>query len=1094
MKNILFLIGLCLSIPIFAQDKTAKDVVGGIVKDIEGEPIIGATVLEISSTNGTITDIDGQFSLTLKSKSPRLSISYIGYETQIVKVDGKTNLTIVLKEDAKILDEVVVTGYSGTQLRSKVTSSTAKVDKETFEIGLFTNPAQALSGAVSGVRVTQSSGNPGSTPTIILRGGTNLDGSGSPLIVVDGQIRPSMSDINPEDIKSMDILKDAGATAIYGARASNGVVLITTKTGERGKSQINFKAKLGLNYLNQPYKFVGARDYLYWQRQAVHGANELGYGPNDLAAQRPYGTGNTYGKSPWSTMYLGDDNEWLLSKGWESMPDPLDPSKTLIFKNTNPSHTNFKSPAVSQDYNINMSGGNDRGSYYAGLGYNHSEGLPIKSFYKRYNFTLNGDYKITDWLKSESRVNFTKAEWQSMPGSQTSEANYFGRVLSLPPTVRFHDEDGKPLLGPSSADGNQNYQSDKWEIDNESQKLSMSQALQIDFMEGLYLRTSINWYYNDSYYEKFTKDFESSPGMFNRTRNSSAEFHRTYDQTYNAVLNFKRRIKEDHNVSALAGTEFYNTYSRFIKASGSGAPTDDFGDLGLTSSDANKRFIDTDHQRRKILSFFGSFSYDYKDRYLVNAIVRRDGYSTIHKNNRWGTFPGLSTGWIFSRENFMQALSEKINLSYGKVRLSYGINGNASGISTYQVQGAYNTVRYDGEVGYLIGSLPLPNLKWEKTRTFEVGLETHFFDHRLRGSFTYYNRLTSDKHSYVSFPTSTGFSQSLTNNGNLRNRGIEIELGADIIKARDWSWTSSLNIAYNKNIVTKLPDNGLDKNRQNAIEIYTGRILADGTSEKRWVGGYQEGYETNQLVIYQSDGIYKSYEEIPGNLIVETNGTNAQKLYGPEAWAALSDADKSKNSNFPIQPGDMKWRDINGDGKIDQYDKVLVGNRTPHWTGGFNSQLRWKGLTLHARLDFALDYWIFQSSAQSKLPWFLGNMQGTYNMTTEVFDTWTPENPDAKYPRFLWADQNGKTNYNMPSTLFAQKGNYMSFRELSVSYQVPRVLVKKWQMEALSFSITGQNLGYWTSKKNTVASPEITDAGAGYALPRSVIFGVNVSF
>ncbi|HCO66395.1 MAG TPA: SusC/RagA family protein [Dysgonomonas sp.] len=1090
MKNFfLLLFALCLSIQINAQTKQ----ITGLVVDTNGEPIVGAAVSEENTTNGTFTDIDGRFSLGLSGNN-KLIIKFMGYKTQSINVGNRSHLDLVLEEDSKVLDEIVVTGYSGTQLRSKVTSSISKVDNETFEVGLFSNPAQALSGAVAGLRVTQASGDPGATPTIILRGGTNLNGTGSPLVVVDGQIRPSMSDINPEDIESMDVLKDAGATAIYGARASNGVVLITTKTGKSGKAQINFKAKVGLNYLNSPYKFVGARDYLYWQRLAVQGANELGYGPNDLTAQRPYGTGNTYGKSPWSTMYLDSENEWLLGKGWETMIDPLDPEKTLIFKNTDPTKTNFNNPAISQDYNVNMSGGNDKGSYYAGLGYNHSEGVPIKSFYKRYNFTFNGDYKITRWLKSESRFNFTKAEWQKLPGSQGSEAHYFGRILSVPPTVRYYDEDGNALLGPSSADGNQNYQPDKWQVDNESEKFSMTQALQIDFMKGLYLRASMNWYYSDQYLESFTKDYESPQGVFQRKRESKAEFHRTYDQTYNAVLNFNRRIAEDHNVTALVGTEFYNTYTRFIKASGSGAPTDDFGDLGLTDPGANMRSIDTEHQRRKIFSYFGNISYDYKDRYLLNAVFRKDGYSTIHKNNRWGFFPGVSAGWIFSRESFMEQLNDRIKLSYGKVRLSYGVNGNASGISTYQVQGSYETVKYDGQTGYLVGKLPLPNLKWEKTKTFEVGLETHFLDHRLRGSFTYYNRLTSDKHSNVSFPTSTGFSSSLTNNGNLQNRGVEMEFGADIIQTKDWNWNASLNFAYNKNEVKKLPFNGLERNRQDAVEIYTGKLLPDGKYEKIWVGGYQEGYETQQLVLYQADGIYKSYDEIPGNLVVQTNGTNAQKLYGPDAWAALPESEKAKKSNLPIQPGDVKWFDVNGDDIIDQYDKVLVGNRIPRWTGGFNTQLSWKGLTLHARFDFAMDYWIYQSNAGSKLPWFLGNMQGTYNMTTDVFDTWTEDNPDAKYPRFLWADQNGKANYNMPSTMFAQKGNYLAFREVSLSYQLPKSIANKLEMQAVSVSVTGQNLGYWTSKKNTVASPEVTDAGAGYALPRTLIFGLNVTF
>lgn len=1089
MKKIILFLSLLLSLQLTAQTK----MITGTVMDENNEPLIGASVVEEGTTNGVITDLDGVYKLTV-NENAKLMVSYIGYISQTIRVGNQTTLNFVMKEDGQMLEEVVVTGYSGKQLRSKVTSSIAKVKEETFQVGLFSNPAQALSGAVAGLKVIQSSGNPGSAPTIVLRGGTNLNGTGSPLVVVDGQIRGGMQDINPEDIESMDVLKDAGATAIYGARASNGVILITTKTGKSGKASINFKAKLGLNYLNSPYEFVGARDYIYWQRTAVDASNKLGYGPNDLASQRPYGTGNTYGVSPWSTMYLSADNEWLLTKGWETMPDPLDPSKTIIFKNTNPLDANFNDPAISQDYNVNMSGGNDKGSYYAGLGYNHSEGLPIKSFYKRYNFTLNADYQITNWLKSESKFNFTKAEWQSMPGSQGSEAHYFGRILSVPPTVRYYDEDGNALLGPSSGDGNQTYQPEKWQVDNESQKFSMTQALQVDFMKGLYLRASMNWYYSDQYSENFTKDFESSPGVFNRTRSSSADFYRTFDQTYNAVLNFNRRFAEDHNLTVLVGTEFYNNYYRYIKASGSGAPTDDFGDLALTTSEENKRSIDTHHERRKIFSYFGNVSYDYKDRYLINAVFRSDGYSTIHKNNRWGFFPGVSGGWIFSREEFMESLNEKINLSYGKLRLSYGVNGNASGISTYQVQGSYNTVRYDGEVGYLIGNLPLPYLKWEKTNTFEVGLETHFFNHRLKGAFTYYNRLTTDKHAGVSFPTSTGFSSSLTNNGDFQNRGVEIELSGDIIDTKDWKWNASVNFAFNKNKVKKLPYNGLERNRQDAVQIYTGRQLDNGEYEKVWVGGYQEGMEPNQLVVFQADGIYKSFDEIPGDLIVQTNGTNGQWLYGPDAWNRLSEADKAKKNFLPIEPGDVKWRDINGDGVIDQYDKVLVGNRMPHWTGGFNSQLSWKGLTLHARFDFALDYYIFQSSGQSKLPWFMGNMQGTYNITTDVFDTWTPENPNAKYPRYLWADQNGKANYNMPSTMFAQKGNYLAFREISLNYQFPKTITNFLRMEALSFSVTGQNLGYWTSKKNTIASPEVTDAGAGYALPKTVIFGVNVTF
>jgi hypothetical protein len=375
-----------------------------------------------------------------------------------------------------------------------------------------------------------------------------------------------------------------------------------------------------------------------------------------------------------------------------------------------------------------------------------------------------------------------------------------------------------------------------------------------------------------------------------------------------------------------------------------------------------------------------------------------------------------------------------------------------------------------------------------------VGLETYFLENRLRGSFTFYNRLTSDKHANVSFPTSTGFSQSLTNNGSIRNRGLEIELNAEILREKDWTWNAGVNFAYNKNVVISLPDNGLERNRQGAVQIYTGNKLADGSYEMIWVGGYQEGRETSQLILWQSDGIYRSESEIPGNLIVETNGINAQKLYGPQAWAALTPEQQANKSNFPIQPGDMKWRDVNGDGKIDQYDKVVVGNRIPHWTGGLNTQLTWKNLSLFARMDYAFGYWIHQGTDQSGLPWFMGMMQGSYNTTVQVFDTWSPENPNGKYPQFTYADQLGKANYNMPSTMFAQKGNYLAFREVSLSYRLPSFITDRLSMQQMSVSVTGQNLGYWTSKKNPVGSPENTNALAIYSLPRTVIFGLNVTF
>lgn len=1083
----LLLFFLAMSLIVFAQKKQ----ITGVVLEPNREPIIGVSIVEDGTGNGTITDLEGRFVMTVNADA-NLRITYVGYETSVVSVVGKTELVITLKEDSEQLDEVVVTAYGSRQLRSKLTNSITTVSSETLKVGLFSNPAQALSGAVAGLKVIQASGNPGATPTIVLRGGTNFNGTGSPLVIVDGQLRDSFSDINPEDIESMEVMKDAGATAIYGARASNGVILITTKTGKIGNRQINFKVKMGLNYVNSPYEFLGARDYITAIRTSYAKSGfELNDGTwhsiaplNNLTSATPLGTGNVLNnRTMWNIMGKTDDNAYLLNRGWQEMADPLDPTKTIIFKDSNPADYNLNNPSLSQDYNINMSGGNELGTYYAGLGYNHQQGLPISSFYERYSFVLNGSYKVTNWLTSTSNFNYARANWKNMPGSQGSEGNYFGRIMSTPPTARFADEDGNALLGPNAGDGNQSYQADKWQNFNQSDKFTMVQTLQIDFSKKLSLRGTANWYYSESVAEAFTRDYESTPGNFVRTRPTSASFNRAFAQTYNAVLNYKDTYFRYHNVGVMAGMEAFDRSVIGFSASGSGAPTDDFGDLGLTKDDKGTRNIDSSHSRQRILSYFGKIDYDYKEKYILNMVFRQDGYSSL-LNNRWGFFPGVSAAWVFGKEQFVK--DGVPFLSFGKLRGSFGVNGNASGIGAYTLQGSYGSQQYNGNVGYLIGVLPNPNLRWEKTRTAEFGVDLSFLQNRLSTNITWYDRLTSDKYANLSLPTTTGFSSITSNNGQFRNRGLEVELSGKIIQHKDWSWEASGNISYNMNKVITLPDNGLERNRQSAVQIYTGKKNADGTDELIWVAGLQEGYEPDRLVLYEAVGIYKSYDEIPGNLIVHTGNAGGKKQYGPDAWKNLTVA--QQRNAIPIQPGDVIWKDVNGDGEIDTFDRVVVGNRAPRWFGGFNTTLRWKNLQLYARFDYALDYWIYDNTR----PWILGGGQGTYNTTTEWFNTWTESNPNAALPRYTYADYLLTGNYSRGSTMFAYKGNYLAIRELSLTYSLPKNILEKLKCKGLDISVTGQNLGYITAAP--VATPELTDAGSGYALPRTILFGANLSF
>ena len=1076
----------------------------GIVKDTTGETVIGASVVVKGTTNGTITGIDGDFSLNNVKQGDIIQISFVGYKTVEVKWNGQP-LNVTLKDDTEMLGEVVVTGYGGQQLRTKVTNSISKVKQESLNVGMHSNPAQALSGAVAGLKVIQSSGSPGATPTIILRGGTNLDGTGSPLVVVDGQLRDSMSDINPEDIESMDVLKDAGATALYGARASNGVILITTKRGKAGFREINFKAKLGLSYARTPYEFLEAGEYIKAMRKAHWDAGHLfqdkdgntktywGNWESYLNGKQPFGTGNNLDQDIYSTQFLNEDNKYLLGRGWQTVTDPIT-GKEILYKNTDVDKYNLNDPAFSQDYNINMSGGNDRGTYYAGLGYNRQEGVPVNTFYERYSFITNASYKIADWLTSTSSLNYNRANWKNMPGSNGSELNYFGRVRSLPPTVLFEDEEGNMKLGPGTADGNQMYQPDQWWNDNQSDKFTMSQSFKIDILKNLSLTANMNWYYSETYQESFTKDYENTPGNFVRTRSATAYYNRDFRQTYNAVLNYNETFFLDHHVEVMLGMEYYNKYQRGFEAQGQGAPTDDLPDLSLTDKGEGKRTINSWHEKQRILSFFGRLNYDFKDKYLLSFVFRRDGYSSLLGDNRWGFFPGVSAGWIFGREDFIKEAIPV--MSFGKLRASYGINGNASGIGAYTLQGSYGSsnsngsFNYNGNTSYLITELPNPNLRWEKTATFEVGADLSFFANRLNTNLTYYNRLTSDKYAALSFPTSTGFSSVTNNNGEFRNQGIEIELSGKIIDSKDWTWSASGNIAFNKNKIVSLPDNGMERNRINAFQVYTGN-----GDEKKWVGGQQEGQEPGILYLYQADGIYRSYDEIPANLVRKYG---SRTYYGPEAWNKLTAEQQNATTNFPIQPGDTKFHDVNGDDVIDEFDKVKVGATSPRWTGGFNTTLRWKNFQLYGRFDYALGFWLYENSGtQSTTPWFMGCYQGTYNTPTMYYDTWSESNPNAKYPRYLFADQNGKNNY-IASTMFAYRGDYLAIREISLSYSLPESVAKMLKMQRAEVSITGHNLGYITGAKN-VGSPEANPkdngaVGQGYSLPRTILFGVNLTF
>ncbi|HRP33588.1 MAG TPA: SusC/RagA family TonB-linked outer membrane protein [Agriterribacter sp.] len=1127
LKSVLFLVFLLTVGYGQAQNKS----ISGTVTTDDGTPLSGVSITVKGKNTGTSTDADGHFALTA-AEGDILVFSSVGFENLEFAVGTSAVANIIMKATDSPLEEVVVVGY-GTVKRSKLTASVSKLDNKVLETGVRSNPAQALAGTIPGLRVSTGTCRPGSLPSIVLRGGTNFDGSGSPLILMDGQVRGSLSDINPEDIGSIEVLKDASATAIYGARASNGVILITSKRGKSGKSSITIDAKRGISYLNIPYNFLSAEEYIKWSRMGVAQAIINGtFGTvssnSALSGVGPRATGNKYkdpvtgnildgnydNRAVWSVMRLNDDNRELLNQpGWKQMKDAVptngdgnyDPNGTyadLIYKDFNYGDYGLYKRATVQEYNIGMSGGNDRGAYFANLGYYDEGGLSLKTFYKRLSFTLNGDYKIKDWLKSESSLQFNKANWRDQ-SLQNGEANYWGRMLSAPPTMRGTNANGEFILGRDASDGNPIVNIDKYKRNNQTDKFTLGQSFKVDILRDLYVKLGAIWMYDEGFAESFNKDFRTGlmsltdPNRgWNRTRFSDASFDRTIRQTYNAIVNYSTTFLSNNNIDAMAGFEYYDAYSKGVYASGSQAPTDDFQDLQYTLNNATTQTRSTDsyHNRDRIMSGFGRLLYDWDGRYLASFTIRRDGVSRLTGDNQYGYFPAASIGWMVHKENFMSNFGSW--LSYMKLRASWGKNGNigvgtSDAVGLYEVQGSYGSqIPYNGSIGFLQTSLANPTLRWEKTNTTEVGADMGFFNNRLNVSLAYYNRITQDKLAYISLPTSSGVSTIRTNNGSMRNRGFEIDLGYKIIQQKDWMWQVNANAAWNKNIILKLPFNGNEKNRQGGEQIYdpaTGQLI--------WVGGLQEGQEWGEIFGFVAEGIIRTDKDLQNYNKFDEAAKQAYSNGGAGRGVASQKLINQYNLNasglkyIPTQLGDMMWKDIDKNDTIDYRDRVSLGRTLPRWTGGFNTTVSWKSFSLFARLDYAFGH-IQKDNMQV---WALASAQGEFNATDIVKDTWTPENPNAKYPRYVWADQLNMKNADRPSSMFYVNSAYLAFREVSLSYSLPAALLSKAKISGLRLTVTGQNLGYLTN--SLLNLPERTGTqNSAYTIPTQLVFGANLTF
>lgn len=1064
----------------------------GIVKDATGESVIGASVVVKGTTNGTITDIDGNFSLPNVQKGEIIEISFVGYLTETIKWNGKP-INIILKEDTQTLEEVVVVGYGVKQKRSTMTTSISKMDNKVLENAAMSNAAQALQGSVSGLRVINTSGSPGSAPSIILRGGAGIESASQPLVVVDGVIR-SMSDINPSDIESIQVLKDAASTAIYGARANSGVILVQTKKGKEGSAQVSYKFKGGMNFARKGYDYMSAADYIKYGRMGY--TYSKGNDISGLDNMRGYGA--VYGQNnpeQFSIRYL-EGNEDLLEKGWQTMVDPVT-GKDIIFKDygTTLRDEVYKDPAFTQDHFLSFTGGNERGTYSSSLGYYSEDGTVKGTQYRRFSGTLNGNYKIFPFLNIKGGLNFSTSEAPEL--YYDDPADLFERMQSIEPTWNPFFEDGSPNYGYGKRDGNPLYWLDKLTNKNNTRRTTMNIGFDLEILKDkLFLRENSSLYYSDYTKETFNKEYRDYWNV-NTVRSASFYYDRTIQHQHSLQLEYTDTFADKHNFSAMAGGEFFENQTMQYQGSGDGAAFDDIPTLNASGT-ANMRAYSY-REGYRIASGFARVTYDYNRKYLFTAVARYDGISKL-SDNRWGFFPGVSAGWNLHEEEFYKNSKLVDIVSTVKPRISYGINGNVNGIGTYDVYGTYGqwsgTNKYNGYSGILNTSIINSSLRWEKSKSFEVGLDLGFLNNRFNLILDYYNRTTSDLLTNINLPSYTGFNSFKTNLGTLRNSGFEVEGNLNLITNRKgFNWDFSFNASYVRNKIIKLPYNGNENNRQGGSQVWSpeqGKVV--------WVGGYQEGQTMGDMYAYQQIKVLRDQnevEQLAGNYMDLVAG-----LYGPN----VSEADKKKYGlTKPIEEGDVLWADLNGDNIIDELDRVKVGNIYPKWTGGFSTTLSYKNVSLYGRFDFAVGHTILNMVSMRSL----GQSVGFKNIISDGLESWTEENRDTNIPKLYYDDSSNKKNFyrsttggditssNNRSSLLYEKGDYLALRELTLSWKLPSKWISKVHMTNASIYVTGQNLFYITGYSGT--SPEAplvypgVDTGR-YPTPRTVLMGINVSF
>lgn len=1030
----------------------------GIVKDNEGFTLPGVSVLVKGTTNGTITNMDGEYSVAT-TKGAVLVFSYVGFKVQEHLVTNQQKMDVVLEPSMIGLDEVVVVGY-GTQSRRTVTSAISKVGGEVLSNVPVNNVAEGLKGKIAGARLYSNNNSPGSDPVIRIRGGSSINKSNDPLILVDG-VERSFAGINPNDIESIDVLKDAASTAIYGSRASNGVVLVTTKQGTRNSApRITFDANIAWQGPETSRDFMNAEDYIRTVRPATldspkpQAAYDSGFSAS---------SGNT-AESIYSSRWLKDGES--VPAGYKSMIDPIDPTKTLIFQDNDFQSLMFR-PTAWQNYYVGIDGGNDIATYSASLGYTNDGGVALASGYDRFNARLATTINITKRLRANMGFEYSKTSSEEFD----NQNNVIVRGLSATPTQRIYFDDGTPVPGYNASALSpvwNEYITDREKVDK---YLSVYGGLKWTILDGLNADVTFS-----NFNQSRRKDGSEIANKYNGLRPVSRSFYEWERTKLEAYLSYSKTFNDAHSLSVMGGYSYQKNDYNDVEAAVSGGSSDNVPTL---TAGPTKTKADSKIEQEVLIGFFGRLNYDYMKKYMVSLTFREDASSKFAKGNQWGFFPGASVGWMMSEESFFEKLKETI--SSFKWRVSYGQTGNNS-IGLYDAYGTYaanNDTKYNGVGGIRPTILPNMNLTWEVSTQLDAGFDVSFFDNRLSIGADYFHKITDNLLFDKELPNTSGFDKVQTNIGKVRYSGFDLEVSSHNIQTKDFSWDSKLTWSFVKNKVLKLPNNGRDRNRIGGVQLTDGSAyggIAEGESLYRYYG-----YMVEKIIETQADADKARYDDFSQGWRPQ----DRQKIKGRKAI------------------GDYEWKNREGsvktaDGKemINSQDQFELGVTVPHSTGGLTNTFRYKDFNFGLTLDWALGHYI---NDNAMMRYFMNTFAGNYTIVDEVKQCWKQPGDQTKYAKFNSNDPDeGNYNFSRTSDAFNYKGDYLCIREVYVQYNLPKALISKIGMQGLALTVSGNNLYYFTAVKGV--SPEVgastTYANDYYSYPpiRKVSFGVKATF